>query len=142
MSLKPSFQNIDGVVEELIGDYQWWQEAEGVVVDTRVQDQHAVLVAVCDQLVGDVLVWLLGACLDELNGDHGTAAADVAHPGGIGGTFGGNPVSAAAAVAVLKQIEAGGVLESAQRIEATLMPRLLELKAKYQLSATSAAAAP
>jgi 4-aminobutyrate aminotransferase/(S)-3-amino-2-methylpropionate transaminase len=56
---------------------------------------------------------------------------DAAHPGGIGGTFGGNPVSAAAAVSVLKQIEAGGVLEAAQRIEATLMPRLLELKAKY-----------
>jgi 4-aminobutyrate aminotransferase/(S)-3-amino-2-methylpropionate transaminase len=56
---------------------------------------------------------------------------DAAHPGGIGGTFGGNPVSAAAAVSVLKEIEAGGVIENAQRIENTLRPRLEELKAKY-----------
>ena len=56
---------------------------------------------------------------------------DAAHPGGIGGTFGGNPVSAAAAVSVLKQIEAGGVLENAQRIEKTLKARLDELKDKY-----------
>ena len=56
---------------------------------------------------------------------------DAAHPGGIGGTFGGNPVSAAAAVSVLKQIEAGGVLESAQRIEKTLKARLEDLKSKY-----------
>ena len=56
---------------------------------------------------------------------------DSSHPGGIGGTFGGNPVSAAAAVSVLKQIEAGGVLENAQRIEATLVPLLKDLQAKY-----------
>jgi 4-aminobutyrate aminotransferase/(S)-3-amino-2-methylpropionate transaminase len=56
---------------------------------------------------------------------------DSSHPGGIGGTFGGNPVSAAAAISVLKQIEAGGVLEAAQRVEKILLTRLNELKAKY-----------
>jgi 4-aminobutyrate aminotransferase/(S)-3-amino-2-methylpropionate transaminase len=56
---------------------------------------------------------------------------DAAHPGGIGGTFGGNPVSAAAAVSVLKEIEAGGVIEAAQHIESVLLPRLLDLKSKY-----------
>lgn len=56
---------------------------------------------------------------------------DAAHAGGIGGTFGGNPVSAAAAVSVLKQIEAGGVIENAQRIESVLLPILEQLKAKY-----------
>ena len=56
---------------------------------------------------------------------------DASHPGGMGGTFGGNPVSAAAAVAVLKQIEAGGVIERAQQIEALLVPKLRELQAKY-----------
>lgn len=56
---------------------------------------------------------------------------DASHPGGMGGTFGGNPVSAAAAVAVLKQIEAGGVIERAQQIEALLVPRLRALQAKY-----------
>ncbi len=56
---------------------------------------------------------------------------DAAHPGGLGGTFGGNPVSAAAAVAVLSQIEAGGVLERAQAIEVLLTQRLTAMKAKY-----------
>jgi 4-aminobutyrate aminotransferase/(S)-3-amino-2-methylpropionate transaminase len=56
---------------------------------------------------------------------------DASHPGGMGGTFGGNPVSAAAAVAVLKQIEAGGVIERAQQIEALLVPKLRDLQAKY-----------
>ncbi|MEI8231361.1 MAG: 4-aminobutyrate--2-oxoglutarate transaminase [Actinomycetes bacterium] len=56
---------------------------------------------------------------------------DSSHAGGIGGTFGGNPVAAAAAVAVLKQIEAGGVLEKAVHIENVMKPRLLAMQAKY-----------
>jgi 4-aminobutyrate aminotransferase/(S)-3-amino-2-methylpropionate transaminase len=56
---------------------------------------------------------------------------DASHPGGLGGTYGGNPVSAAAAVAVLSQLEAGGVLEQAERIERILRPRLEAMKAKY-----------
>ena len=56
---------------------------------------------------------------------------DSSHPGGIGGTFGGNPVAAAAAISVLKQIEAGGVLESAQRIESVLKTGLTALQAKH-----------
>ena len=56
---------------------------------------------------------------------------DASHPGGLGGTYGGNPVAAAAAVAVLNQLEAGGVLEQAERIERILVPRLEQLKAKY-----------
>ena len=56
---------------------------------------------------------------------------DSSHPGGIGGTYGGNPVAAAAAVAVLKQIEAGGVLENAMRIQNILLPRLENMKSRY-----------
>ncbi|MEY4079275.1 MAG: hypothetical protein RIS80_1044 [Actinomycetota bacterium] len=56
---------------------------------------------------------------------------DASHPGGIGGTYGGNPVAAAAAVAVLKQIEAGGVLEQAFRIQNILLPRLEAMKARF-----------
>ena len=56
---------------------------------------------------------------------------DSSHAGGIGGTFGGNPVAAAAAVAVLKQIEAGGVLEKAVHIENVMKPALENMKAKY-----------
>jgi 4-aminobutyrate aminotransferase/(S)-3-amino-2-methylpropionate transaminase len=58
---------------------------------------------------------------------------DSVHAGGIGGTFGGNPVSAAAAVAVLNQIEAGGVLERAQQIGAIFESSLAGMKAKYQV---------
>jgi len=56
---------------------------------------------------------------------------DASHAGGLGGTYGGNPVAAAAAVAVLTQIEGGGVLEHADRIERILRPRLDALKEKY-----------
>ena len=56
---------------------------------------------------------------------------DSSHAGGIGGTYGGNPVAAAAAVSVLEQIEAGGVFESAQRIERILLERLGAMKAKF-----------
>lgn len=56
---------------------------------------------------------------------------DASHAGGLGGTYGGNPVAAAAAVAVLSQIEAGGVFEQAERIESILRQRLETLKAKY-----------
>jgi 4-aminobutyrate aminotransferase/(S)-3-amino-2-methylpropionate transaminase len=58
---------------------------------------------------------------------------DSSHPGGIGGTFGGNPVAAAAAVAVLRQIENGGVLEKAIHIENVMKPRLLALQDKYSV---------
>jgi 4-aminobutyrate aminotransferase/(S)-3-amino-2-methylpropionate transaminase len=58
---------------------------------------------------------------------------DASHPGGLGGTFGGNPVAAAAAVAVLKQIEAGGVIERAREIEAILTQRLNAMKEKYSV---------
>ena len=55
------------------------------------------------------------------------------HPqvGGLGGTFGGNPVACAAAVAVLERIERGGVLERATAIGDVLLPRLRELQARH-----------
>ena len=56
---------------------------------------------------------------------------DASHPGGLGGTFGGNPVAAAAAVSVLKEIEAGGVIERAQEVGKLLSDRLHALKGKY-----------
>jgi 4-aminobutyrate aminotransferase/(S)-3-amino-2-methylpropionate transaminase len=58
---------------------------------------------------------------------------DAAHPGGLGGTFGGNPVSCAAAVAVFDEIEHSGLLESAKRIEGILKPALLDLQQRYDI---------
>jgi len=58
---------------------------------------------------------------------------DASHPGGLGGTFGGNPVSCAAAVAVFEQIERENLLGEAQRVEKTLVGGLLELQKKYPI---------
>jgi 4-aminobutyrate aminotransferase/(S)-3-amino-2-methylpropionate transaminase len=56
---------------------------------------------------------------------------DATHPGGLGGTFGGNPVSCAASVAVFAEIEKGDLLAEARRVEATLGGGLRALQAKY-----------
>jgi 4-aminobutyrate aminotransferase/(S)-3-amino-2-methylpropionate transaminase len=56
---------------------------------------------------------------------------DASHPGGLGGTFGGNPVACAAAIAVFEHIERDNLLGEAQRIEKTLKPALLALQKKY-----------
>jgi 4-aminobutyrate aminotransferase/(S)-3-amino-2-methylpropionate transaminase len=56
---------------------------------------------------------------------------DASHPGGLGGTFAGNPVAAAAAVAVFDSIESRGLLAEAERIEGVLKPALLALQATY-----------
>ncbi len=49
---------------------------------------------------------------------------DAVQPGGIGGTFGGNPVSTAAALATLDAIEDEGLIEEAQRVERSLLARI------------------
>ena len=56
---------------------------------------------------------------------------DRSQPGGLGGTFGGNPVSCAAAVAVFEQIENDGLLARAKRIEEVFGGGLRGLAAKY-----------
>jgi len=58
---------------------------------------------------------------------------DAAHPGGLGGTFGGNPVSCAAAVAVFDEIDSKGLLGRATIIGDVLRAGLLELQKKYDI---------
>ena len=53
---------------------------------------------------------------------------DATHVGGLGGTYGGNPVACAAAVAALDAFEHGGLIERAQQIEAIALARLNEAK--------------
>jgi len=55
---------------------------------------------------------------------------DAVHPGGLGGTFGGNPVSCAAAGAVLDELAAPGFRERADQIAALLHKRLDEIAAR------------
>lgn len=54
---------------------------------------------------------------------------DAVHPGGLGGTYGGNPLACAAALAVIDTVEAEGLLGRAERIEDLLAGRLRELQA-------------
>ena len=54
---------------------------------------------------------------------------DAPHPSGVGGTFGGNPVACAAALATIETIEADGLLERARQIERLMKDRLLALQA-------------
>jgi 4-aminobutyrate aminotransferase/(S)-3-amino-2-methylpropionate transaminase len=58
---------------------------------------------------------------------------DASQPGGLGGTFGGNPVACAAAVAVFEAIEQEDLLAEGRRIEATLTAGLERLRAKYDV---------
>jgi len=55
------------------------------------------------------------------------------HPGGIGGTYGGNPVAAAAALAVMEIFEQEGLLKKAQQLGVKLRNRLDLFKDKYEI---------
>ncbi|KZS61061.1 4-aminobutyrate--2-oxoglutarate transaminase [Mycobacterium ostraviense] len=54
---------------------------------------------------------------------------DAPHASGVGGTFGGNPVACAAALATIETIERDGLVERARQIEQLIMDRLLRLQA-------------
>ena len=58
---------------------------------------------------------------------------DASHPGGLGGTFAGNPVAAEAAIAVFGEIERRNLLAEGARIENVLVPELERLQAKYDM---------
>ena len=60
---------------------------------------------------------------------------DSSHPGGLGGTFGGNPVAAAAVVAVFDDVERRDLIGEAKRIESTLKPALEALQGKHGIIA-------
>lgn len=56
---------------------------------------------------------------------------DSVHVGGMGGTYGGNPVACAAALSVFEQLEDGKLFAEAKRIEKTLGGGLRQLQEKY-----------
>ena len=65
-----------------------------------------------------------------------TGRADVmdsVHVGGLGGTYGGNPVAAAAALAVLDMIERDGLLERSRTLGAKLLDRLNEMASRHEI---------
>jgi 4-aminobutyrate aminotransferase/(S)-3-amino-2-methylpropionate transaminase len=56
---------------------------------------------------------------------------DAVHGGGLGGTYGGNPVAAAAALAVLDKIEADRLLDASVRTGDTIMTRFHALQERF-----------
>lgn len=57
---------------------------------------------------------------------------DSVHPGGLGGTYGGNPVACAAALAVFDVIETEDLLDRARRLGEKLRRRLDEMHGRFQ----------
>jgi len=55
---------------------------------------------------------------------------DAPHAGGLGGTYGGNPIACAAALAAIETIEADGLVERAREIEALVKRRLDEIQVR------------
>ncbi|GAB2910225.1 4-aminobutyrate--2-oxoglutarate transaminase [Streptomyces mayteni] len=56
---------------------------------------------------------------------------DAAHVGGLGGTYGGNPVACAAALGAIETMRELDLPARARRIEEIMKPRLLDLAAKH-----------
>jgi 4-aminobutyrate aminotransferase/(S)-3-amino-2-methylpropionate transaminase len=55
------------------------------------------------------------------------------HPGGLGGTYGGNPLACSAALAVLKIFLEDGLLEKAEQLGEKLQKRFGAMQEKYEL---------
>lgn len=53
---------------------------------------------------------------------------DAPHPGGLGGTYGGNPLACAAALAAIETYETEGLIERAQQLGALMHDRLLAIQ--------------
>ena len=65
-----------------------------------------------------------------------TGRADVMdsiHPGGLGGTYGGNPIALAGALGAIETIEKDNLVEAAKHIESIMIPRLKNMAKQHQL---------
>jgi 4-aminobutyrate aminotransferase / (S)-3-amino-2-methylpropionate transaminase / 5-aminovalerate transaminase len=60
---------------------------------------------------------------------------DAVHPGGLGGTYGGNPVACAAALGALETMESEDLPGRARRIGEIMLPRLRKLASSFPVIA-------
>jgi 4-aminobutyrate aminotransferase/(S)-3-amino-2-methylpropionate transaminase len=60
---------------------------------------------------------------------------DAVHPGGLGGTYGGNPVACAAALGAISTMESLDLPGKARRIGEIMLPRLRKLASSYPVIA-------
>ena len=87
-----------------------------------------------EQVVPDIVVTAKGIAGGmPLSGITGRAdIMDTIHPGGLGGTYGGNPVACAAALASIETMEEDDLCGRAKAIEAILYERLGRIAEKYE----------
>jgi 4-aminobutyrate aminotransferase/(S)-3-amino-2-methylpropionate transaminase len=87
-----------------------------------------------EDVVPDIIVTAKGIAGGmPLSGITGRAdIMDTIHGGGLGGTYGGNPVACAAALASIETMEADDLAGRAREIEGILKARLGELSEKYE----------
>jgi len=88
-------------------------------------DHEAVvpdLIATAKALAGGMPLAAVTGRADVMNG---------VHPGGLGGTYGGNPVACAAALASIRTMEEEGLAEAAVRIGRTVGTVLRDLRADH-----------
>lgn len=113
-----------------------WCAANGVVfVADEVQTGFARTGAMfaCDHeaVVPDLIVTAKGIAGGlPLSAVTGRAdIMDASHVSGLGGTYGGNPLACAAALATIETIEADGLIERAQQIERLMLDTLHRMQA-------------
>ena len=113
-----------------------WCRAEGVVfVADEVQTGFARTgdLFACERegVVPDLIVTAKGIAgglpLSAVTGR--AEIMDATHVGGLGGTYGGNPIACAAALAAIETIEADGLVARAREIESHMLGRLAALQA-------------
>ncbi|BDE13576.1 MULTISPECIES: 4-aminobutyrate--2-oxoglutarate transaminase [Mycobacterium] len=114
---------------------RWCRENDVVFIADEVQTGFARTGAMfaCEheEIEPDVIVTAKGIAdglpLSAITGR--AEILDASHAGGLGGTFGGNPVACAAALATIATIESDGLIERAQEIERLITEPLLRAQA-------------
>ncbi|MCU1542473.1 MAG: 4-aminobutyrate--2-oxoglutarate transaminase [Microbacteriaceae bacterium] len=113
-----------------------WCRANGVVfiadeVQTGFARTGAMFASDHEDLVPDIIVTAKGIAgglpLSAVTGR--AEIMDAAHVGGLGGTYGGNPIACAAAIATIHSYQNDGLIERARDIEAVLLQELGALQA-------------
>jgi 4-aminobutyrate aminotransferase/(S)-3-amino-2-methylpropionate transaminase len=114
-----------------------WCRANDVVfvadeVQTGFARTGALFASEHEGIVPDLVVSAKGIA-DGLPLSAVTGRAEImnaAHTGGLGGTYGGNPLACAAALATIETIERDGLVERAREIERLMTDRLRRLQDK------------